>query len=118
MSHLEQEFADLWNANHSEIDLWMQHKFDEKRKFLIDFASPPTKTGVEIQGGIFMRYGAHNTGKAIQRDCEKQFLALSQGWVIFYLTEDMIDDDHLAVIAKTIIERKANAILLETPGWV
>lgn len=113
MSHLEDRFAELWNANHPELDLWMQHKFDEKRKFLLDFADPRTRVGVEVQGGIWMRHGAHNTGRAIQRDCEKQFLALKQGWVIFWLTEDMIDSEHLSVIANTIIERKSYGILLE-----
>ncbi len=72
------------------------------RKFAWDF-----RVGnylIEIQGGIYMRKGGHNTGRGIARDCEKANLANLAGWHTLFFTGEMVRDgsaarDVLAAVA-------------------
>lgn len=63
-----------------------------RRKWLFDFAWPDIKLAVEVQGGIWMRRGAHNTGTAITRDCEKGNEAILLGWTVLHVTTDQVDN--------------------------
>lgn len=58
------------------------------RKFRWDFVVD--KLAIEIQGGIWMKKGAHNTGKAIQRDIKKGRLAVMAGYTPIYFTSDEV----------------------------
>jgi hypothetical protein len=60
------------------------------RKFLWDFADPINKVAIEVQGGIWMPKGAHNTGLAILRDHEKSNAAQFHDWRVFYCTPQTI----------------------------
>ena len=55
------------------------------RQFRWDLAWVPQRLLVELQGGVWGNKGVggatgHNTGVAINRDCEKQNLAVLAGW--------------------------------------
>lgn len=106
MSALEDQFLGLWQAhNHSlplerefsEIDAW-EKDFQERhakskrsKRYRLDFAHPNSRTGIEIQGGVYMR-GRHVTGSGYERDCRKYNLAYTSGWTIFLLTSTMAKD--------------------------
>ena len=60
------------------------------RVFRWDFAFPEARLLVEVHGGIWRAKGAHNTGSAIQRDCEKAAYATGQGWRHFAVTGEQI----------------------------
>ena len=67
------------------------------RQFRYDFYiehDPPDGFSllVELQGGVWMKKGAHNTGKAINRDCEKLNLAVLRGHNVMHFTTDMVED--------------------------
>ena len=122
MSELERRFADLWVELYPAIDLYSQHKFHPKRRFLFDFAHLPTRTAIELQGGIWVKSG-HNTGTGLLRDYEKLNLATSLGWKVFMLASEMVTTEWLGTIAKTIdsattdvlrIERKAKERVLKS----
>jgi very-short-patch-repair endonuclease len=66
-----------------------QYQIIPDRKFRWDFAWPDRKIAVEIQGGTWSG-GAHSRGWGIQRDCEKNNLAVCQGWRLLYFTSDMV----------------------------
>jgi len=75
------------------------------RKFSWDFKVDDLL--IEIQGGIWMTKGAHNTGVAIIRDCEKMNLAVLHGYRLLSFTADMVTSgEALAMIEKAIGERK------------
>lgn len=57
------------------------------RRWLWDFSWDDIKLAVEVQGGIWMRHGAHNTGAAIIRDAEKANEAVLLGWTVLHVTE-------------------------------
>ena len=59
-----------------------EHKGINGRKFRFDCANPGLKIAIEIEGGLWMPKGAHNTGIAMCKDMEKYNLAVLEGWKI------------------------------------
>ena len=117
MSALEDQFLGLWQAHHpqlvlerefSDIDAW-EKDFQERysrskrsKRYRLDFAHPLSRTGIEIQGGVYNR-GRHVTGSGYERDCKKYNLAYTSGWTIFLLTSTMAKDSAwLSLIASHI----------------
>lgn len=107
-TELEIQFANLWDSLYPNIDLYTEYRFDTKRKYLFDFANLDAKVAIEIQGGIYQPNQGHNSIAGIKRDCKKFCLAASQGWLVFPLTEDMITEEWLDVIARVINNRTSN----------
>lgn len=88
MSNLDlfQEFcrAEEWFVPEKE------YRFHDKRKWRFDYAWPDYKIALEVEGGIWMNKGAHNTGKAILRDIEKYNTATIMGWRIIRTTPNKL----------------------------
>jgi hypothetical protein len=60
-----------------------EHKFHPARGWLLDFANPGLKLGVEINGSIWKgSKGGHSSGTGILRDMEKLNAAIECGWVV------------------------------------
>jgi hypothetical protein len=120
LSALEDQFLGLWQARFpqliferefSDIEAW-EKDFQERyakskrsKRYRLDFAHPDSRTGVEIQGGVYSR-GRHVTGSGYERDCKKYNLAYTSGWTIFLLTNSMAKDSAWhALIASHIAAR-------------
>lgn len=117
MSALEDQFLSLWQAHYpqlilerefSDIEAWerdYQERFSKSKRskrYRLDFAHPHSRTGIEIQGGVFNR-GRHVTGSGYERDCRKYNLAYTSNWTIFLLTATMAKDfSWLSLIASHI----------------
>jgi hypothetical protein len=122
LSALEDQFLSLWQAHYpqlvlerefSGIDAWEKDyqerysKSKRSKRYRLDFAHLSSKTGVEIQGGVYNR-GRHVTGSGYERDCRKYNLAYTSRWTIFLLTSTMAkDSEWLATIAAHV--RSASA---------
>jgi hypothetical protein len=106
LSALEDQFLSLWQAHYprlslereySDIEAWekdYQERYSRSKRskrYRLDFAHPDSRTGVEIQGGVYNR-GRHVTGSGYERDCKKYNLAYTSGWTIFLLTSAMAKD--------------------------
>lgn len=106
MSALEDQFLSLWQAHNPqlilerefsdipswEVDFQERHaKSKRSKRYRLDFAHPDSRTGIEIQGGVYNR-GRHVTGSGYERDCRKYNLAYTSGWTIFLLTSQMAKD--------------------------
>ena len=120
MSALEDDFLRLWQINfpwlslereYSAIDRWevdYQERFSKSKRskrYRLDFAHSLSRTGIEIQGGVYNR-GRHVTGSGYERDCRKYNLAYTSDWTIFLLTAQMAKDPFwLALIAAHISSR-------------
>lgn len=121
MSALEDQFLSLWQAHYpqlclerefSDIEAW-ENDFQERysrskrsKRYRLDFAHPNSRTGIEIQGGVYNR-GRHVTGSGYERDCKKYNLAYTSDWTIFLLTNAMAKDaTWLALIASHISQRE------------
>jgi hypothetical protein len=98
---LEREFSGIaaWEADYQERYL----KSKRSKRYRLDFAHPDSRTGIEIQGGVYNR-GRHVTGSGYERDCRKYNLAYTSGWTIFLLTSQMAKDAYWhALIAAHIV---------------
>jgi hypothetical protein len=106
LSALEDQFLGLWQAHYpqliferefSDIAAWEADyqeryaKSKRSKRYRLDFAHPDSRTGIEIQGGVYNR-GRHVTGSGYERDCRKYNLAYTSGWTIFLLTSQMAKD--------------------------
>lgn len=65
------------------------YRFMPGRKLELDYAMPPLRIGVEVNGGQWVKSG-HSSGRGLHRDADKQNLAIVAGWTIFWLTTDML----------------------------
>jgi hypothetical protein len=106
LSALEDQFLSLWQAHYSQLILEREFsdiaaweadyqeryaKSKRSKRYRLDFAHPDSRTGIEIQGGVYNR-GRHVTGSGYERDCRKYNLAYTSGWTIFLLTSQMAKD--------------------------
>lgn len=100
MSALEDQFLGLWQARfpdlplireYSDVETWevdFQERYAKSKRskrYRADFAHPPSRSLIEIQGGTFSR-GRHVTGSGYERDARKFNLATIGGWKVFLLT--------------------------------
>jgi hypothetical protein len=56
-----------------------------------DFSWNDIMLAVEVQGGLHLKRGAHNTAAGITRDIEKANEAILLGWTVIHCTKDHID---------------------------
>ena len=109
ISPLELEFDNLWNCLHPDIDLDTEVRLISDRRFRFDYVHLRSKVAVEVNGGIWTG-GGHSSGKGLLRDYEKLNLAQSQGYYVFFLSGEMINDRWLNLIASTIKVRSLNVL--------
>jgi hypothetical protein len=78
-----------------------EYVFSGQRGFRMDYAWPPKKVALEVDGGIWRGYGkgskaekagAHSHPTAILRDIEKHNLATMLGWRVIRATPDKFDE--------------------------
>jgi very-short-patch-repair endonuclease len=64
------------------INDWVaEHKFHDTRKWRFDFAWPPKRVAVEVEGGVFS-HGRHNRPAGFIADAEKYNAASLAGWLV------------------------------------
>jgi very-short-patch-repair endonuclease len=80
-------------------------QFHPTRKFEWDYVWPSIKFWVEIDGGEWMKKGAHNTGKGIRRDREKDCEAFLLGWKGLRFCGSQVTDGTAVKYLESIIER-------------
>jgi very-short-patch-repair endonuclease len=98
---LELRFAWLWVHVIKGPIITSEHKFHPTRKWRFDFAHLPTKTAIEIEGGIYSQ-GRHQRIQGFKDDAEKYFEAGLLGWRVFRLSSNMVTAKDLERIAAFI----------------
>lgn len=74
------------------------------RRFRWDFAWPEQRLLLEVQGGVWKK-GAHSGGTGVNRDTEKQNLAVLAGWRTLAVTTNQIRDGLAIAWLKKALER-------------
>jgi len=115
MTNLERRFDLLWKATVKEredVDAAMmvltnEHQFARhlKRKFRFDFCHEPSRTAIELQGGVWT-HGAHVRPKQYKSDCEKALLARELMWATVALTTDMVASEYVNRIIDLCLSRQ------------
>jgi len=97
----ELKFIKYWETLYPDIDLHTEYRFTPPRRFRFDFASIDSKVAIEINGGNWIR-GRHTRASNLSNEYEKLNLATLNGWRVFVLSPEMINEDWLAKIASCI----------------
>jgi very-short-patch-repair endonuclease len=88
-SHIEEQFA--LHVRASKLpEPKREFRFCEERQFRADFAWPERKLLVELEGGLYMTKGGHNTPHAIERDMLKSNIAQALGYQLFRFSGRMV----------------------------
>ena len=87
-SRLEKRFAALWRAVDGP-ELEREFRFHPTRKWRADFAHLPSRTLIEIEGGIYVN-GRHTRAVGFAADIEKYLEAELAGWRVIRLGPDEI----------------------------
>lgn len=76
------------------LTVWPEFFFSTERQYRFDYCIPVDRDGkeikvaIEVQGGIWMKGGAHSMPTHIERDMQKARLATSLGWKLIQCTPD------------------------------
>ena len=92
-SRLEGRFELLWRA-HGGPELEKEFRFHPVRKWRADFAHLPSRTLIEIEGGIYVN-GRHNRGAGFAADLEKYLEAALAGWRVVRLGPNELTTAHI-----------------------
>ena len=84
-SKLESKFALYWNSLGGP-SLEREYRFDPSRRWRADFAHEPSRTLIEIEGGIWIQ-GRHNRAAGFVADMDKYLEATLAGWTVVRLTD-------------------------------
>jgi very-short-patch-repair endonuclease len=93
-SRLEKRFETLWEAQGGP-PLEKEHRFHPVRKWRADFAHLPSRTLIEIEGGIYVN-GRHNRGAGFAADLEKYLEAGLSGWRLIRLGPNELTGETIA----------------------
>ena len=97
----ELKFIKYWETLYPDIDLHTEYRFTPPRRFRFDFAFLPSKIAIEINGGNWI-HGRHTRASNLSNEYEKLNLAALNGWRVFVLSPEMINEDWLSKIASCI----------------
>ena len=108
-SDLEAEFIHYWRllGTRTVPEPIAQHRFCGRR-YRWDWCWPISMTACELQGGTWTR-GRHTRGAGYANDCEKMIIGQCLGWLVFWLTSDMLRNDPqtwISIIADAAIKRQ------------
>jgi very-short-patch-repair endonuclease len=118
-SKLEELFLKLWKKlGDKRFKIQREYCAIPNRRFKMDFAWVKQRVAVEIQGGTYMGKSAHNTGKGLSRDYEKNNLAIQNGWVVIYLDSKAINNlgKESLNLVNEILRRRSKEIKLKSLG--
>ena len=97
-SELERTWATYWSIiAHNDPPYKSEYKFVPDRDWRFDVCWPDAAVYVELDGGTYSG-GRHVRGKGYRNDCEKQNRAVSEGWLPFRFTSDMLRDDPISCV--------------------
>ncbi len=68
-----------------------EFRFHPTRRWRFDWAWPPSKIAVEIEGGIWIS-GRHSRGIGYSKDMEKYNEATRMGWKVFRFTPQQFNN--------------------------
>jgi very-short-patch-repair endonuclease len=90
-SRLESRFETLWRALGGP-ELEKEFRFHPVRKWRADFAHLPSRTLIEIEGGIYVN-GRHNRAGGFAADLKKYLEAALAGWRVVRLGPNELTAD-------------------------
>ena len=93
-----------------------QAKLVPGRRFAFDLAWPAYRLSCEVQGGEWLPKGAHTSGSGLRRDCQKQALALLQGYRTLTVTGSMVRDGEALALVEALLRASGSNYGPRMPG--
>lgn len=84
-------------------ELATEHRFHPERRWRFDYAHLPTKTAIEINGGVWSG-GRHNRSAGYLQDREKVNAAQMLGWKVFEFGTGQVTVDNVQAIINHVTE--------------
>jgi len=113
-SHLEARFALLWRVANGPA-LEAELVFHPGRRWRADFAHIPSRTLIEIEGGIWI-HGRHNRSEGFLADIEKYFEAALAGWTVLRLSERQLTLEIVQRVARFVKSVPATPLYASSPS--
>jgi very-short-patch-repair endonuclease len=108
-STLERRFRITWGQVRGPA-LGQEFKFHPTRKWRADFVHHPSRTLIEVEGGIH-GYGRHNRASGFIADTEKYLEANLLGWRVIRLVGEQLDADTLDRIARFLEKWEGESLM-------
>lgn len=89
LRYLKRTLPQLSTSTQNEWCLCREWEFSATSKFRFDFCFPWKMIAFEVNGSIWQK-GGHTSAYGVQRDYEKLNLAMSIGWRVFQITNEMM----------------------------
>ncbi len=93
---LSAKFEHLWQS-WGGPELTKEHRFHPHRRWRLDYYHAPTRTAVELEGGLFSG-GRHTRAAGFLGDCEKYNAAAMMGITVLRLGTGQVDHQHVTEI--------------------
>ena len=94
-----------FQLNAARIPFQREYRFYPPRRFRFDFVIDGLRIALEVEGGAWS--GGHKRGAEADTDCEKQNLAMHEGWKVYRFTPAMVDDGRaLATVERALGRRE------------
>ena len=106
-SRLEKKFELLWLALGGP-QLEKEFRFHPVRRWRADFAHLPSRTLIEIEGGIYV-HGRHNRGPGFAADLEKYLEASLAGWRVVRLGPNELTTPQIERLVAMVSEASSAA---------
>lgn len=103
-SPLAAKFEYLWRMWQGP-ELTKEHRFHSVRKWRLDYYHAPTRTAIELEGGIYSG-GRHTRTAGYQGDIEKYNAAAMQGITVLRLGTGQVDHQHVTEIIDYISRKE------------
>ena len=95
-SPLAAQFEHLWRT-WGGPELVQEYRFHPVRKWRLDYYHAPTKTAVELEGGLYSN-GRHTRASGYQGDIDKYNAAAMLGITVLRLGTGQVDHQHVTEI--------------------
>lgn len=101
------DFFTLLIKSQLGLDVILEHKFHETRRWRFDYAILEYKIAIEKDGGVWMKGGgAHSRPQNILRDMEKLTQASVLGWTVIRRTPNQINSSETIDLIRQSIKNK------------
>ncbi|MFB5946103.1 hypothetical protein [Albibacterium profundi] len=90
------------------LDVTLEHRFHETRRWRFDYAILDHKIAIEKDGGLWLKGGgAHSRPQNIKRDMEKLTQASVLGWIVIRRTPQELNSTETMNLIREAIKNKA-----------
>jgi hypothetical protein len=88
-----------------KVELVREFRFHPKRLWRFDYAFPPLKIAIEVEGGVWTK-GRHTRGSGFVKDMEKYNAAAVLGWTLIRVTPKSLLKRSTVDLIKQSIDNK------------